>query len=70
MVIKNMILLQSLDAREKENLFPPYMYIALCEEKAQFLSVIDKLIEDENIIKYFDIKDGIKYKTYNDSTLL
>lgn len=67
--IKNnhIILLQSLDAREKENLFPPCLYIALCEEKAQFLSIIDKFIEDENIIKYFDIKDGIKYKTYNDS---
>ena len=46
--------------REKENLFPPSAYMLLCEEKMTFLMVLNQFIEDEKVIKYFDIKDGVK----------
>lgn len=64
--VKNnhIMLLEKLDAREKENLFPPIIYMLLCEEKKVLLMVLHKFIEEEKIIKYFDIKDGIKYKKY------
>lgn len=56
--------LKALDVREKENLFPPNAYMLLCEEKMPFLRVLHQFIEEEKIIKYFDIKDGVKYKKY------
>lgn len=60
----HIMLLKALDVREKENLFPPSAYMLLCEEKIAFLMVLHQFVEEEKIIKYFDIKDGIKYKKY------
>lgn len=60
----HILLLKALEAREKENLFPPSAYMLLCEEKKAFLEVLDQFVEEEKIIKYFDIKDGVKYKKY------
>ena len=56
--------LKALDSREKENLFPPSAYMLLCEEKRTLLAVLNRFIDEDKIIKYFDIKDGIKYKKY------
>lgn len=60
----HIMLLNTLESREKENLFPPSAYMLLCEEKRTLLTVLEQFVEEEKIIKYFDIKDGIKYKKY------
>ena len=64
--IKNnhIMYLSALESREKENLFPPSAYIPLCKEKIALLNVLSQFISEEKIIRYFDIKDGIKYKKY------
>lgn len=51
------------NVREKENLIPPNMYLAVMNEESKLLKILkEHFLIDENIIKYFDIKDGIKYK--------
>lgn len=61
----HIIILRALGVREKENLFPPKAYMLLRKDKNIFLTVLDRFIDSEKIIKYFDIKDGVKYKKYN-----
>lgn len=64
-VKKNHIMyLETLESREKENLIPPNLYSLLCEEKRPLLMVLNQFIDNEKIIKYFDLKDGIKYRMY------
>lgn len=53
-----------MESREKENLFPPSVYLLLCQECTDLLTTLNKFIDNEKIIKYFDIKDGVKYKKY------
>ena len=60
----HIMLLSALESREKENLFPPSVYMLLCEEKRTLLMVLNQFIDEEKVIKYFDVKDGIKYKKY------
>lgn len=60
----HILLLKALEAREKENLFPPSAYMLLCEERRMLFTVLNQFIEEEKVIKYFDIKDGVKYKKY------
>lgn len=65
-VIKDnhIILVKALDSREIENLFPPNVYLLLYEEKNILLTILYQFIENEKIIKYFDVKDGVTYKKY------
>ena len=64
--IKNnhIMLLEALGVREKENLFPPTAYMLVCDENQILLRVLEHFVKEEKIIKYFDIKDGIKFKKY------
>ncbi len=57
---KHIIMLYELNAREKENLISPEMYLCFIEDK--LLELINNEFKDENILLYFDIKDGITYK--------
>lgn len=68
-VLKNkknnyLVCLEDLKVREKENLFPPSIYKLFCEEKKDFLEVLTQFENDEKLVGFFDIKDGIKYKKY------
>lgn len=58
----------SLISREKENLFPPDFYMQICSDKeaVKVLRVLNKFKEKKEIIRYFDIKDGIKSKKNKD----
>ena len=58
----HIMLLKALESREKENLFPPSVYMVLCEEKKDLLMILNQFVGEENLIRYFDIKDGVKYK--------
>lgn len=60
----HILLLKGLVSREKENLFPPSAYMLLCEEKKGLLAVLNQFIKEEKIIRYFDLKDGVKFKKY------
>lgn len=64
--IKNnhIMLLKALGVREKENLFPPAAYMLVCDENQILLKVLNHFAKEENVIKYFDIKDGVKLKKY------
>lgn len=64
--IKNnhIILLKALESREKENLLPPRVYIPFDTRKEKMLEILHKFIEEKNIIRFFDIKEGIKHKKY------
>lgn len=61
---KHIIHLELLKSREKENLFPPSIYILLYKEHPAFLDVLKQFENDEKIMRFFDFKDGIKYKKY------
>lgn len=60
----HIIILKALESREKENLFPPIVYMLLCEEKKELLTTLNLFIDNQKIIKFFDLKDGVKYKKY------
>ena len=62
----HIILLKELEVREKENLLSPNIYKIICEKNKTMLEVLECFFEDENILKYFDIKDGVKLKRYQD----
>lgn len=64
----NIVHLCSLISREKENLFPPDFYMLVCSnnEELKILSVLNNFRKEGDIIRFFDIKDGIKYKKYKD----
>lgn len=61
---KHIILLKELGVREKENLLPPKAYMTICDKNQTLLQTLDCFVDDEKIIKYFDIKDGVKFKRY------
>lgn len=58
----HMINMYELGVREKENLMSPSMYLLVSNRNTKLLEILNEEILDEKIIKYFDIKDGIKYK--------
>lgn len=57
-----------LNVREKENLIPFSTYLIYCEStKEKYFKEINNLANmDNNINYYYDIKDGIKLKKYNE----
>lgn len=58
--------MKELNVREKENLIPPRLYLCVTENCKVLLEILDDLVERENIIKYFDLKDGVKFKNITD----
>lgn len=58
------ICLETLRVREKENLFPPSIYTLFCEDKKGYLEVLEQFEDNEKIMGFFDIKDGVKYKKH------
>lgn len=63
----SIFMLDVLGVREKENLFSPNIYKEFSKQHIKFLTVLEKFIDNENVIKYFDIKEGVKYQQYLDS---
>lgn len=57
-----MIYMKELNVREKENLISPIMYLAVLSKSNALLEIMQNFIENDNIISYFDIKDGVKYE--------
>ena len=51
-----------LGVRERENLFPPYFYNLIISDSHKLFDILESYIDNESLIKYVDIKDGIKYK--------
>jgi hypothetical protein len=62
----HVFVLRELESREKENLLPPYAYLLICKEKKDVLQALNACKENEKIIRYFDIKDGIKLGVFED----
>ena len=62
---KNIVNMRQLGVREKENLFSPDFYSLVSDDKKILLEVLQTEGANDNAIKYFDIKEGIKYKNVN-----
>lgn len=63
---KNIIYLQALNVREKENLFSPNFYLQVCGEDVGLLKVLNDNLHKPDVLRYFDIKDGVKLKDFRD----
>ena len=70
--IKNnhVIHMKELNVREKENLIPPRLYLCITENCKVLLEILDGFIDNENIMKFFDLKDGDKFKNTTDENWL
>ncbi len=61
----NVISLLPLKVREKENLLPPILYIRILNHSKKFLDLLNKKLENEELLRFIDIKDGFKAKKFN-----
>lgn len=63
----NVLELDVLSVREKENLFNPKMYVPFCD--STIIDFLEKLegYQSKDVYYYFDIKEGIKYSKFNDN---
>lgn len=64
---RHIIKLYELNAREKENLISPEMYLNIVEN--DLLNIINQEFKEENVLLFFDIKEGVtcKKKLYPDT---